>query len=75
MTARTRRQPLTLADAQAEAVTCPLRRGGGYCAMRHPDGPPGVCTRRPNHPDHHRDWYQRETPLGPYLDWTDAEYA
>ncbi|GAB1329855.1 hypothetical protein [Streptomyces sennicomposti] len=66
---------LTLAAARAEAANSILRTGAGYCAMPHPAGPPGSCTRRPDHPDHHRDWYQRETPLGPYLDWTDAEYA
>lgn len=74
MTAQTRRQRLTLADARAEAATCALRTAGGYCAMAHPTAP-GSCTRHPGHSGHHRDWYRRETPLGPYLDWTDAEYA
>ncbi|MFD4975627.1 hypothetical protein [Streptomyces sp. NPDC058424] len=75
MTARTESQPLSLATARAEAAVCVLRTGGGYCAMVHPTGPSGSCTRHPGHLGHHRDWYQRETPLGPYLDWTDSEYA
>ncbi|WP_030185592.1 hypothetical protein [Streptomyces sp. NRRL S-813] len=75
MTDQTRHQPLTLAAAQAEAVASALRKVGGYCAMPHPTGLPGSCSRWAGHVGFHRDWYRRKTPLGPYLEWTDAEYA
>ena len=71
---------LTLIEAQAEA-TSSVFRTAGYCAMPHPTQP-GSCTRQPGHERHddpeyrfHRDWYRRESPLGPWLDWSDEDYA
>jgi hypothetical protein len=68
------KQRLTLEEARERAEVSIFRRAGGYCAMEHPTEP-GSCTLSPLHESHHRDWYRRDTPLGPYLDWTNDDYA
>ncbi|WP_166027051.1 hypothetical protein [Streptomyces chilikensis] len=74
-------KPISLDDARWEAALSISRRAGGYCAMPHPTEP-GSCGKYPGHErsddpanHHHRDWHRRLTPLGPYLDWDDDEYA
>lgn len=66
---------LTVRDARYAGAMSALYRLGGYCAMPHPTDGIRVCNLHAGHEGHHRDWYKRETPIGPYLDWTDDDYA
>ncbi|MFI9598975.1 hypothetical protein ACIHCX_03670 [Streptomyces sp. NPDC052043] len=48
------RQQNTTDDEQASLAA---GRAAGYCWAQRPEGPPGRCTRRPDHDGDHMDHY------------------